>query len=191
MNIHDYLQTELHYSNFQIKVLRYFFYTVGAELSKLFLFGIYFFYSGKFQEYLFAVTILWYFRFFGGGFHLKTYWGCFLFSFGYLSFCINGMEFIKLPKTLQLIFLLFAIFLSKWTGSIPSALKKNVSLKQKYFYGKLQTASIILYFFLSIILPQNRFLRIGFWVIMIHILQLFFLRIKEVKIHDQKKKIYH
>ena len=131
MKIYNYLQKEFHYSDFQIKVLQYFFRTIGAESSKLFVFAVFFWYTGQIQEYIFAVLVLLYFRFFGGGFHLKTYWGCFIFSFSYIFLCIQGASLISIPLILQICFLLFAILLSIWTGSIPSTLKKNISKKQK------------------------------------------------------------
>jgi len=48
-----------------------------SELSKFTMYGIIFALLGRFWEYVFAVAVLAPLRVYMGGYHAKTYWGCF------------------------------------------------------------------------------------------------------------------
>lgn len=108
--INIYLKNKLHYSEYQIQILCYFILTVGSELSKFIILFTYFLFWSQEMEYLFSTFLLWYLRFFGGGLHKKTYLGCLLYSFIYLTLCIQLLPLLHISKILQVVFLFSPFF---------------------------------------------------------------------------------
>lgn len=70
-NFKTYLQTNYHYTDYQIKVMDYFIKTCLSEISKFILMGFFFSYFSAFSHYLYATLILWILRFCSGGLHCK------------------------------------------------------------------------------------------------------------------------
>ncbi len=175
-----YLKNKFLYTEYQVQVLYYFFLTISSEISKFTILLLYFIAFSKLTEYLFAILLLWFFRFFGGGLHRKTYWGCLLFSFTYLFLCIQVLPMIYIPKLEQITFLLFSLVVACKIKPIPSPYRKNITKTQISRYHHYQLWGIFLYMCCIIMFPQNSYIEIGFWVIMLHIIQLS-IAYKEVK----------
>ena len=183
--LYNYLQGELHYTNYQIQVLHYFFLTVGSEVSKFLLIGFYFFLYGKFKIYLFSITLLWFLRFCSGGLHQKTYVRCLVFSFTYLALCIQLLPAIPLKKSVALVLILVATILGYRIGPSPSPFRKHITIEQKGKYRKIQLLGLTLFEITLFITPLNAYLITGFWVIMIHTLQLYIAYWRGGVKHDQ------
>lgn len=170
--INTYLKTHLQYTDYQIQVLRYFFCTVASEISKFFIMGSYFFFCNSGWEYLFAVCILWFLRFCSGGIHRKTYLGCLICSFLYLILAVQILPVIPMPLWLQILSMALAIPVSRRLGPAISPYRKHITPAQSRRYQKYQTVGLLIYLLFIIIAPASPLQKVGYWVIMIHILQL-------------------
>jgi len=188
MKIHSYLQETLNYTNFQIRVLKYFFQTIFAEISKFLIMCIYFSLCGNLHEYIFGVLVLSFLRLSSGGLHRKTYWGCFLYSFLYLFACIQILPRINLLGHIQTILLILAVFIGWRVGSVPSPLKRHVTSKQRQRCHLFFVIGLSCYIFFSITFFRDSIYRnIGFWIIVIHIIQLIIAKNRGGDIDEEKK----
>lgn len=164
------IQKKYGFTDFQIAQLRYFFLTVFGELSKLIIMG--FLFREKIGLFIWAVFILRLTRSASGGLHCKTYWGCFFLSLLYMFSAIELLPLVPVNKFQQMSGLLICIVLSHHIGPITSALhpvlSDEISLKLK---NKLIIV-IFIFYLLLFIMPQNPYMTVGFWVIILNTLQL-------------------
>lgn len=172
MKLSSFIQDKYHYSDYQMKVLRYFFLSLFSEVSKFLLMGLVFFYFSQIPLYLWSVFLLWLLRFTSGGLHCRTYLGCLASSFIYLFLCIRILPGIHLPRIICLLLLMACMAAVQLTGPVPSVYRKHLTPSQLLCYRVYLLAILFFYFILMFIFPQNQFLITGFWVIMIHTLQL-------------------
>jgi len=169
-----YLKNTYNYSNYDIQLLKYYFKSLLYDLSKLIPLGIFFFVLGYTSEYLMATVILFLVRTSTGGLHFKRYISCLTFTAGFFI-----MSIIMLPKlypdnSLMLILLLICMIITNYIGPIVSCYRESPSslLIRK---SKRNTVIIIfIYCILIFIIPNNHYLSIGFWVIILQTLQLLF-----------------
>lgn len=183
--LYHHLKNNLHYTDYQIRVLHYFFLTTGSEISKLALIGCYFYLWGKLDIYFFSIILLWFLRFCSGGLHQKTYLRCLAVSFSYLVLCIQILPVIPLPKPAVLLLLTAAAIAGYRIGPIPSPFRKHITAAQKAKYRRIQLWGFFFYLAILFITPLNTCLLTGFWVIMIHILQLYVAHRRGGETHDQ------
>lgn len=172
MNLYSYLKEEHHYTDYQIKLVHYVLMSLLSEFSKFILMGLFFYYTSKLSYYLFSVSLLLILRRYSGGLHCKSYPACLITSFCYLYICIMILPQYAPVRFIQLILLAAAIVISYYISPIPSPYHKELQHGQIKSYKMILVILIFLYFVSVFILPPNRYLAIGFWVIMIHILQL-------------------
>lgn len=172
MNIKAYLHNRYHYTDYQLQQLQWLFITLFAEISKLLLLFLYFYCFNQITFYLWALVIFWIMRFNGGGLHCKTYWGCFLFSSLYMICAIQVLPNIPFTTVTYALFLIICMGISIVIGPVPSKLKKHLSDEKLSCY-KINLFQIeLLYCILMIILPESQYMIVGFWIIMIHTLQM-------------------
>jgi len=69
-----------HYNATQIEEINYVIQASLNDLSKTLILAVLFSTQGYLKEFIFAAVVVMVLRIFAGGFHLKTYIGCFLFS---------------------------------------------------------------------------------------------------------------
>ncbi len=164
------IQDTYGFSNYQIAQLRYFFLTIASELSKLILIGLFF--TDNISLYIWAILIFHVVRSNTGGIHCKTYWGCFLVSLTYMLLSIRILPLLEVSKFVQMLTLLFCIVITYNIGPITSIFHLALSdttirkLKIKLFY------IIFIYLLIAYIIPQNLYIDIGYWVIILNTLQL-------------------
>lgn len=175
-----FLQTNYHYTDYQIKVMEYFIKTCLSEISKFIFMGIFFACFSAFPYYLYATLILWVLRFCSGGLHCKTYLGCLLFSHTYLCLCILVLPRLYLSMILELILLFMCIVISYFIAPVPSIYRQHITPIRRKQYRTCLIIFLLIHFILTFIFPQNPYLSVGFWVIMIHIIQLITAYAKEV-----------
>lgn len=185
MTIYNYLKENIGYTDYQIQILRYFFCTICSEISKFILLSIYFLFSNMVREYLFSVILLIFLRFFSGGLHRKTYMGCLLYSFSYLVLSIQLLPQLNISIHNMIFNLLLCCVIIYKVGPIPSIYRKHNPHKLLLLYRYCCTFLVLLYTLCIIIIPRNQYTDIGFWVIIIHTLQLL-LSLKEVRIKNEK-----
>lgn len=170
MRMLEFIQKKYKFTDFQTAQLRYFFLTVFGELSKLIIMG--FLFREKLALFIWAVFILRLTRSASGGLHCKTYWGCFLLSLLYMFSAIELLPLVPVDKFWQMAGLLICIIVSHHIGPVTSALhpvlSEEVSTKLKY---KLVTV-IFIFYLLLFIMPQNPYMTVGFWVIILNTMQL-------------------
>lgn len=179
-NFKTFLQTNYHYTDYQIKVMDYFIKTCLSEISKFMLMGFFFSYFSAFPYYLYATLILWVLRFCSGGLHCKTYMGCLLFSHTYLVLCILVLPRLYLSTIWELILLLMCIVISYFIAPVPSIYRQHITSNHRKQYRTYLFIFLFIHFIFTFIFPQNQYLTVGFWVIMIHMLQLTIAYAKEV-----------
>lgn len=183
----DKIQTEYGYSDYQIRLIRFTFTAVLYDISKVFLFAIYFYLTGKLMEFLFAVVPLILLRTKTGGMHMQKYWSCLVFSFAYIYTCINILpHIITVPCLFVFLILLMCAVIDYCIG--PTSLKKKPSECKDFIQkAKMQTFQVI--FFVAVlffIFPKNQYLFISFWTVVLHTLQLSITKILREVRYDEK-----
>ncbi len=170
MRVLNIIQTKYGFTDFQIAQLRYFFLTVSGEISKLVI--LWFLFREKTELFIFAVLILRLTRSASGGLHCKTYWGCFFLSFLYMLCAIELLPLLPVKKFWQMTGLIFCIVISYQIGPVTSALHPVLSGEvRSKLKNKLVIVIFIFYIFLFI-MPENQYITVGFWVIILNTLQL-------------------
>lgn len=166
----EYIQKKYEFTNYQTAQLRYFFLTIFGELSKLLILAVIF--HDKLSVFIWAVFILHLARSSSGGIHCKTYWGCFFLSLIYMFLSIELLPMVPINKFFEMTGLLACIVISYHIGPITSGLHPVLSDK---VCMKLKNKLVILIFTFYImlyIMPQNQYMTVGFWVIILNTLQL-------------------
>jgi len=166
------LQEKLELTEYQIEVLRYFFIATLSEISKFFILGILFFIYGYFFEYITIFIILMFLRPCTGGLHFKKYYQCFFFTTLFFVMSIIILPRIILPYVISMIFLLICVIITYHIGPITSIYRQKpegVTLKKNKSFA---TSFIFLYFILMFIIPDNYYLHVGFWGIIMQTIQL-------------------
>lgn len=166
----QYIQKKFGFSNYQMAQLQYFFLTFFGELSKLLMLG--FLFRNKISLFFWAVFILHLTRSSLGGLHCKTYWGCFFLSLVYLTLAIEILPLLPVNKFFQMTVLTVCIMVSHHIGPVTSDLHPILS---NGVCAKLKNKIVVisfLYYILLYIMPQNQYITVGFWVIILNTLQL-------------------
>ncbi len=173
--MHELLKEQYEFSDYQIAQLAYLAKTLVSEFSKLLIMGIIF--RNKLGLYLFAAFVMLLLRTSTGGLHCKKYISCFLVSLSYMFLSIIILPGIPVNKVFQLIFLFICMLGNYYIGPVTSTVHAPLGdhLVKRV---KLQ-AFLIIFFYLTItyIIPENPYIAAGFWVIILHTLQLVAARI--------------
>ncbi len=159
-------------SKYKKKLLKYLYQCILSEGSKIIIFSIISLKLNIFPEFLVALFMLMLLRTNGGGIHCKHYASCFILSFAMLFGCIFLANLISLPILYMRIITLFCIPVGYFSVPITSTNRPAASnsLIRKC---KRNTLLILSAFFILIcISPNNLYYRIGFWTIIMHIIQL-------------------
>lgn len=172
MNFESFFKNQGNCTDYQYKVLQWLGKTFIAETSKLLVMFLYFHYFSLTKEYLLAIILFWILRFNGGGLHCKTYWGCFLLSFIYMVFSIQLLPKLLLPKIFYICMLIICVALLLKIGPIASQFRKHLPKNILSHYKVTLFQILLLFFIIMVVLPLNTYLIIGFWVILIHTLQM-------------------
>lgn len=181
------VQAEYGYSDYQIKLIRFTLTSFFYDVSKTLIFMVYFYATGKFIDFIFAIVPLILLRTKTGGVHLKKYWSCFLISFVYLYSVINILPTIVAvhPLAIYLILLICAV-LDYMIG--PVTLRKRPDAEEKFIKkAKIQSFQVVLIVaVLLFIFPNTPYLIVSFWTVVLHTLQLSIIKLlKEVKCHEK------
>lgn len=156
----------------EIVLIRYLGLSILSEVSKIAIFA--FLFRSQIELFLFAMGVMMLMRRSNGGMHCKRYLACFAVSLLYLFLCIKVLPVIPLPKSLMLMILLICICVNYRIGLVVSKYHKNPSEGQKK-KGSIQSFVIVFFYMTALfILPENIYMCTGFWVIVLHSLQLAF-----------------
>ncbi|MCM1156854.1 MAG: accessory gene regulator B family protein [Roseburia sp.] len=191
----DRLQKEYGFSDYQIRLLRFTFTGILYDLSKTLIFGIYFCVTGRFAEFLFALVPLILLRIRSGGIHFRKYRTCLFFSFLYLCLAIHVLPGLIPVHPLAAYPVLLVCAVADYLAG-PNTVKEKVIIQDAVMKneqgGRIKKAKIecfqvvlivaVLYF----LFPQNQYLIVSFWTVVLHTVQLVITKImREVKYHEE------
>ena len=177
------LKERYHLSNYQIAQIAFLFKTLLSELSKMLIMGIIF--HNQLTLYLFALFVMLFLRCSTGGLHFYTYWGCLACSIAYIGLALWILPPVTIPTYMQLLFLLVCILICNFVGPVVSKYRPTPS-KELYTRGKNTTCLFIFIYALALyIIPENTYLTVGFWTIILHSLQLVVAKIRKKGEHIQ------
>lgn len=183
--MHEFLKEQYQFSDYQIAVLGYFGKTVASELSKLLIMGIVF--RDMLGIYAFAVMVMMLVRTATGGLHCKRYLSCLMASCTYMFLSIVILPMIPVNKVFQMTLLFICMLCNYYVGPVTSVVHAPLS-ENCVKRVKLQ-AFLIIFFYITLmyIIPENPYMTAGFWVIILHTLQLIVARkIKKGEAYERK-----
>ncbi len=168
--IKKYLKENYRVTNYELAQIEFLFKTVFSELSKMVIMGILFHrYLGL---YLFALCVMLYLRTSTGGLHFYTYPGCLAGSIAYLGSAVVLLPRLVLPSYLQSAALLVCMLVCYRVGPVVSRYRPEPSPEKWRHCRNITCAGIFIYALASYIIPNNRYIIVGFWIIILHSLQL-------------------
>ena len=160
----------------EMVIFKYLVLSFLSEASKLLILA--FLFHRKIGIFIFSVLVLFFLRSTTGGMHCKRYWSCFLVSFGYLLLCIEVLPMIALPKSVMMIILLICSGVTYYIGPVISK-ERPQPTSQKRHRLKMQTFVVIFcYMIVLYILPESSYIISGFWIVVLHAIQLSFAELK-------------
>lgn len=172
-----YLKNTYELSNYQIAQIAFLFKTIFSEVSKILIMG--FLFHEQLPLYIFALFVMIFLRSFMGGIHFYTYLKCLLGSALYLGLSIYVLPHISIALYLQIILLLLSILICNHIGPVTSKYRPDSCKRHFARCKRLATVFIFLYTLILCIMPENNpYLCVGFWVIMLHSLQLIIAKIR-------------
>lgn len=157
-------------SNYQLAQLRFVFKTLFSEISKFLIMLILF--REKLPLFLCTVALLCLIRITSGGFHCNTYISCLIFSVSYMILCIYILPQLYFEKIVRFAFMVVCIFINYLFAPVSSAKHVPLSSSAQHKYKLLSTAILTFYLIIMLIIPDNQFFITGFWVIILHTVQL-------------------
>lgn len=184
MLIHTYLHDTLGFSNYEIAQIRYFIISILSETSKLLLIGFFFFHIQRFTLFVTAAIVLCLLRITTGGVHFRHYVSCLAMSFLIFFVGICMLEPFYLTKPTQLLLLVCCMLINYCCAPvvscfrpIPDGIKVRHSKIRSFWL--ITSFSVVLFIF-----PQNQYINVGFWMIILQTIQLFAAKI-------QKRRVEH
>lgn len=143
-----------------------------SDLSKTFLLFLIFYFLNLHQELLCGVFFLMLFRVFSGGIHCSTYFSCFLLSFAVLSSGVfMGLNMFLSKGGMIPLCILCSIIIICLSPVMSSSRPKLTS--RELIITKIKLSIILMGFALTIVfLDTNSYINIGFWILIIHTVQL-------------------
>ncbi len=181
------LKRKYNLSDYQIAQLVFLIKSIASEAVKLLLMGIFFWRS--IPEYLFAVVVLLCMRTSTGGLHCKHFITCFFTSFLFLLLAVYPLPAIPVPKIIQLSGLLICILCNYYIGPITGPLHKKLDAQNTSKSKVRSFIFIFLFLVTTYIIPENNYISIGFWVIVLHTIQLIIAKVAN-NVQDKRRKTY-
>lgn len=171
------LRNKYNLTNYQIAQIIFLFKTLLSELSKMVIMGLLF--HKHFFVYCFALFVMVFLRTTTGGLHFYTYWGCLFMSMAYMGLSVVILPMLSIPLPIKLCMLICAIIICYIIGPITSKYRPANPPKQIRTLQKICIFFIFIYSITLYIVPENPYLTTGFWVIILHSLQLIAGKIKK------------
>ena len=171
------LKATYNFSDYQIAQLVFLAKTLLSEISKLFIIGLFF--KDELPFFFISVFILILLRTSTGGLHCHTYLSCLAASCLYIIFTLKVLPLIPINRIPAMALLIVCAVIDYKIGPVTSDvhLPPTERVKQK---GRICTLiTIIFFFFLMCIIPENLYAITGFWIIVSHTLQLIAAKIRK------------
>lgn len=158
------------FSNYEVAQLEFLFKTFASEISKMLIMAILF--HNQITVFLFALFVMLIVRSTTGGIHFDTYLKCLAGSTLYLWLAIVLLPHITLPLALRILLCVLCALNCWHIGlvSSPNRLEPTETFRKQC--KAIITAFLIIYACLLYIMPESQYIIAGFWVIILHSLQL-------------------
>lgn len=173
----EFLKNTYGFSNYQIAQLGYLGKTILAEISKLLIMG--FIFRNELDVYFIAIITLLLLRTSTGGLHCKTFLTCLLSSFLYMFTCIKILPVFSLNTFVKTFLLLICMFINYKFAPLTSDyhMPMTEDNKQK---GRIRALLVIsLFLIFSCTMPENEYITVCFWIIIVHSLQFIYAKIRK------------
>lgn len=170
----DYLAANVSLSETDQIKIRYTFQMIFGDLTKLLILMAFFQVTGKLLPFLLAFLALQWIRPFTGGIHLKTYWGCLVFSIVAFSIAIFLKESIPMGPAFHCLVLGTCMVAIHVIGPQPGKGRPNYSIEQINRFKRLSLWFLISHIVLVMTMKNNPYSDIATWVVLIQTLQLLF-----------------
>ncbi len=157
-------------SPYQVAQLFFLWKTVASDFSKMCIMALLF--HRQFATFLFALILMLILRCSTGGIHFYTYLQCLLGSTLYMWLAITLLPHITLSLPVSVTSLVLCALGCFLIGPVPSRYRLPYSETFKQRCKAIVSISILLYAFLFCIMPESPYFIAGFWVIILHFLQL-------------------
>ena len=157
-----------------IEYMEYTLISLWNEWIKIIIYWIFFVFLKQNTSFLFILLILYPIRWISGGFHAKTFLGCFIYSFFAILFLIFLPPILPCPIIPFSLFLFVLCLLTySYVPSTPTfrpiTNKKNIYILQCLYI----TLIIIWIIILNLITHPNKYTSIGFYTLLFQVIQLF------------------
>lgn len=153
-------ETNPQFTNLQLKKMEYGLLCFFDEVTKFILYIILLGFFSLQQYFILVCLFFCPIRLFSGGFHCKTYWGCFFFSLTVLSIPIVIGRYFSFNNTILVILLIISFLLILIFSPVDNINKRIKSMERR---NKLKIISILITLILSLfccILP-GKFLTVA------------------------------
>lgn len=172
-----FIKEKYNLSSYQIAQLVFLLKTLSSEFSKILIMGILF--RNHLLLYLFALLIMLCLRCTTGGLHFYTYLGCLAASTIYLWLAVVLLPNSALPTAFQLVSLLFCLLICYYCSPVPSKYRPAYPQSLINRCRNMVCSFIFIYTLILYIIPENQYFQVGFWVIILHSLQLLVAKIQK------------
>lgn len=168
----NYIQNSYNYTDYQIKVIRYFFICMASDFSKLFIILGFSVIIERLIPCLVSLCALLFLRISGGGFHCEHYITCLLFSFSFTFLSIFLAENIPVTQTAIIINMIICVLVAFMMVPIVSYHRPKPSDELIKKSRIINFSFLILYSLAVSVFYENYYLLIIFWVTILHSIQL-------------------
>jgi len=169
------LRSKNKYTEYQIQQILYLVKTISSEASKILIMIIIF--RNQLLSYFLALIIMFFLRSFSGGIHFNTYMGCLLTTILYFVLAIKLLPQMTLPFAVKVLLLCLCMILSTRIPPVTSKYRPTLSKPKIILCQNITTTFTFIYIILLNIFPNSHLITVGFWVIILHFLQLITARI--------------
>lgn len=137
------------YADIELKKIEYGLYCLIDEFTKFIMFAILFCSLSLFSQFLIIIVFLCPIRIFAGGFHNKTYWGCFFFSLCQLLMIFAIDKVCDITLSIKIILLVASCILIFVLSPVDNINKPIISQNRR---NKMKYISIALTIILSLVI---------------------------------------
>ncbi len=159
-------------TDYEKKLLAFYGMCFVCESTKIAIYFVIFYIAGFTKEFIAALCFMAMLRISGGGLHFKHYLSCLFASFLLLGLAILGGIYLFLPLPVMLVLSLGCLLAAYQLVPIQAPTRPDAT-EQLIQTSKRHTAvKILLICALICIYPKNIYVNIGFWTLVIHVVQL-------------------
>lgn len=174
-----YIQNSYNYSDYEIKLIRYFILTMTSEISKLIIIFTFFACIGRFTESLVSMFILLILRLSGGGFHCEHYISCLFVSFSFVTTSVFLAEFITPNQIIIAVSIIFCIFVAYKMVPVVSYHRPKPSDQLIKQSRTIHFIFLFICLFAVTAFYYNHYILIIFWLCILHTIQLLITKIQK------------